>query len=140
LLQVAFSNTFIDMETVLTEEKTCQACRRPIRGRTDKKFCAEACRNNYNNRLKSESTNLVRNINNALGKNRRILEGLYNKNERLCKVSSVELLHSGFHFRYYTHQLITKREDVYYFCYDYGYLPLDNGNFLIVKRKEEYNR
>ena len=56
--------------------KLCLNCNKPVKGRTDKKFCDDYCRNNYNNQLKSNTINLVRNINNALGKNRRILENL----------------------------------------------------------------
>jgi len=28
---------------------------------------------------------------------------------------------------------------VYYFCYDYGYLPLDNGFYMLVSRRTEEN-
>ena len=59
------------------EHKLCLDCHKPVKGRTDKKFCDDYCRNNYNNALKSNTINLVRNINNALGKNRRILEALF---------------------------------------------------------------
>jgi hypothetical protein len=52
------------------------ALRQSFKGRADKKFCDDYCRTNYNNQLKSCENNYVRNINNALGKNRRILEEL----------------------------------------------------------------
>ena len=55
--------------------KSCLLCQKTIRGRSDKKFCNDYCRNVYNNQNKSIQNNLVRNINNALGKNRKILEG-----------------------------------------------------------------
>lgn len=55
-------------------EKTCLACDKPLKGRLDKKFCDDYCRNNYNNRLNSDQSNYVRNVNNILRKNRRILE------------------------------------------------------------------
>jgi hypothetical protein len=47
-----------------------------LHGRADKKFCNDLCRNNYNNQLNSNSYNLVRNINNILRRNRRIIEEL----------------------------------------------------------------
>ena len=56
----------------------CLSCGSTVKGRADKKFCNDYCRNEYNNGLKSSTTNLVRNINNALGKNRRVLETLIN--------------------------------------------------------------
>ncbi|MBL7762218.1 MAG: DUF2116 family Zn-ribbon domain-containing protein, partial [Chitinophagaceae bacterium] len=54
----------------------CLNCGKPLKGRSDKKFCDDSCRNNYNNQLKSIVNNQMRNINNVLGKNRRILESL----------------------------------------------------------------
>ncbi|MEJ7625608.1 MAG: hypothetical protein WKF35_02005 [Ferruginibacter sp.] len=111
--------------------KNCIACNKTLRGRTDKKFCNEYCRNNFNNRLKSDTNNQVRNINHALGKNRRILEKLL-KEEKSHKVSATELLQNGFHFKYFTHQYINKKGVVYLFCYDFGYLPLKNDNYLLV--------
>jgi hypothetical protein len=108
-----------------------------VKGRTDKKFCDDYCRNNYNNQLKSNKINLVRNINNALGKNRRILEGLFADGEEMAKITRDKLLQKGFQFKYITHTYTNKKGNVYFFCYDLGYLSLDNDWFLVVKRKEE---
>jgi len=117
-------------------KKLCLTCEKPIKGRTDKKFCDDYCRNNYNNQLKSASTNLVRNINNALGKNRRILENFFGK-EEMIKTTKDKLLEKGFQFKYVTHTYTNKKGNVYFFCYDLGYLPLENDWYLLVKRKEE---
>jgi predicted nucleic acid-binding Zn ribbon protein len=118
------------------KNKLCLTCSKPIRGRTDKKFCDDYCRNNYNNQLKSSTTNLVRNINNALGKNRRILENFFGK-EDMVKTTKDKLLEKGFQFKYITHTYTNKKGNVYFFCYDIGYLPLENDWYLLVKRKEE---
>lgn len=117
-------------------KKLCLACSKPIKGRTDKKFCDDYCRNNYNNQLKSGTTNLVRNINNALGKNRRILENFFGK-EDMIKTTKDKLLEKGFQFKYITNTYTNKKGNVYFFCYDIGYLPLENDWYLLVKRKEE---
>ena len=122
--------------TADTKAKLCLTCSKPIKGRTDKKFCDDYCRNNYNNQLKSATTNLVRNINNALGKNRRVLESFFGK-EDLTKTTKDKLLEKGFQFKYITHTYTNKKGNVYFFCYDIGYLPLENDWFLLVKRKEE---
>lgn len=116
--------------------KLCLACSKPVKGRTDKKFCDDYCRNNYNNQLKSDTNNLVRNINNALGKNRRILEASLGK-EGMVKIQRDKLLEKGFQFKYSTHTYTNKKGDVYFFCYDLGYLPLENEWYLLVKRKAE---
>lgn len=123
--------------TTVTTIKLCQACNKPVKGRTDKKFCDDYCRNNFNNQLKADSNNLVRNINNALGKNRRILESMISEGEEMAKTSKEKLLEKGFQFKYSTHGYTNKKGNTYFFCYDLGYLPLENDGYLIVKRKEE---
>src|SRR5437868_15191656 len=120
-----------------TETKTCLACGKPLRGRADKRFCDDYCRNSYNNQLKSASNNLVRNINNALGKNRRILESLLSAGEETAKANKEKLQRLGFQFKYMTHTYVTKTGKTYFYCYEYGYLPLENDWYLIVRRKEE---
>ncbi|HRD57918.1 MAG TPA: hypothetical protein PK504_07695 [Ferruginibacter sp.] len=116
--------------------KTCLSCGKPVKGRTDKKFCDDYCRNNFNNQLKSSSSNLVRNINNALSKNRRILEDVIGA-EEMQKTTKEKLLQKGFQFKYQTHLYNNKKGNTYFFCYDMGYLPLENDWYLVVKRKEE---
>jgi hypothetical protein len=116
--------------------KLCLNCHKPVKGRTDKKFCDDYCRNNYNNQLKSTTVNLVRNINNALGKNRRILENLFIPGEEIAKTTRDKLLQKGFQFKYITHTYTNKKGNTYFFCYDIGYLPLESDWYLLVKQKE----
>ncbi len=73
----------------------CLYCGNPVKGRTDKKFCNDYCRNNYNNQLKSKTVNIVRNINNALVKNIRILEGFI-QYEKTTRVPKDRLIENGF--------------------------------------------
>ena len=117
--------------------RLCLNCNKPLKGRTDKKFCDDYCRNNYNNQLKSNTINLVRNVNNALGKNRRILENLFIAGEEMAKTTRNKLLQKGFQFKYITHTYTNKKGNIYFFCYDIGYLPLESEWYLLVKRKEE---
>ena len=119
------------------EPKYCLSCGEPIKGRSDKKFCNDYCRNNYNNQLKSATHSQVRIINNVLAKNRRILQTLLPDDKETVKTNREQLLLKSFSFMYITHTYTTKTGKTYFFCYDYGYLPLDNDWFLIVKKKEE---
>jgi uncharacterized protein YjdB len=116
--------------------KQCLFCSNKITGRTDKKFCNDYCRNAYNNQLKSANSPAVRNINNTLIKNRRILETMLGE-EKMIKQLKEKLLTQGFNFKYFTHNYTNQKGNVYYFCYEYGYLPLEHDWFLIVKRKDE---
>lgn len=120
-----------------TKTRLCPECGEKIVGRIDKIFCSDQCRNTYNNKLNSDANNSVRNINNTLRKNRRILEGL---NVQLDKtmVSKDTLLSQGFNFTYHTHTYTTKRGDIYRFCYEHGYLFLEDKNlYLLVAHKEK---
>ncbi|MBS1509353.1 MAG: hypothetical protein JST86_00815 [Bacteroidetes bacterium] len=120
------------------EEKLCISCGNPVKGRSDKKFCDDYCRASYNNDLNSAVNNFVRNVNHALGKNRRILESLLPNGEATVKTTRDKLIEKGFQLKYHTHQYLTKTGKTYFYCYDYGYLPLENDWYLIVKREENH--
>ncbi|MGB5647007.1 MAG: DUF2116 family Zn-ribbon domain-containing protein [Muriicola sp.] len=122
------------MESWLILEKQCLECGDPIKGRVDKKFCSDYCRNAYNNKLNKDSKNLVRNINNRLRKNYRILDSFALK-EGKTKTTKTRLLDKGFDFDYLTNLYTTKKGTTYYFVYDLGYLPLENDYYMIVKRE-----
>lgn len=118
---------------MIIPNKVCICCEKLIKGRADKKFCNEHCRNNYNNLLNADANNLVRNINHALGKNRRILESFIPTDEEMGKASKEAMLQSGFQFKYFTHIYTNKKGTQYFCCYDYAYLLLENDWYLIVK-------
>lgn len=111
--------------------KNCLECDEKIIGRSDKKFCSDLCRNAYNNKLNSDSTNLVRNTNNSLRKNRRILEEICKEDK--AKTTKKTLVSEGFDFELLTSIRTTQKGSTYRFVYEYGYLDLDNDFFLIVK-------
>ncbi len=114
------------------EEKTCFECGEPLKGRADKKFCDDQCRSNYNNKMNSDVTAEMRNINNILRKNRRILESVVNK-EGWGIISKVKLHESGFSFKYYTQMHETKSGKIYKLCYDFGYAPHENDYLKVIK-------
>lgn len=127
------------MSSISASSRKCLACGTVLKGRADKKFCNDYCRNNYNNEQKAKGgqSPLVRNINNALLKNRKVLEGILPEGEETAKASKDKLQRLGFQFKYLTHIYTTKTGKTYYYYYDYGYLPLDNDWFLIVRKKED---
>lgn len=116
--------------------KNCLACDKPIHGRSDKKFCNDYCRNSYNNQMKTMNSSSMKDINNVLMKNRKILETALGEKE-MEKTTKEKLLQSGLNFKYITHTYTNKKGNTYCFCYEYGYLPLENDWYLIVKRKED---
>ncbi len=122
--------------TTLSPTRTCAACGELLRGRSDKKFCDYDCRNNYNNTVKSNE-HVVRSINNLLRTNRRILKMLLNSTgRRPAIIFQEELLRLGFNFGYYTHSRKRETGRSVFYCYEFGYFMLDNGNYQIVRQAE----
>ncbi|MDL2144062.1 MULTISPECIES: hypothetical protein [Flavobacterium] len=113
--------------------KTCLECSEKIVGREDKKFCSDSCRNAYNNKINKDSTNFMRNVNNKLRKNYRILSEL-NPNGK-SKATRDKMTNKGFDFDFFTNILQTKTGNTYYFLYDQGYRSLDNDYFMLVKKE-----
>ena len=112
--------------------KNCLECGDTIVGREDKKFCSDGRRNAYNNKINKDSNNFMRNINNKLRKNYRILCEL--NTEGKSKTNRTKLLSKGFDFDYFTNILQTKTGNTYYFLYDQGYMALENDYFMLVKK------
>ena len=112
--------------------KSCLECGEKIMGREDKKFCSDGCRNAYNNKINKDSNNLMRNINNKLRKNYRILSEI--NVEGKTKTSRSKLLSKGFDFEFFTNILHTKTGNTYYFLYDQGYMALENEFYVLVRK------
>lgn len=118
----------------MIENRVCPECGDPIHGRIDKKFCSDQCRNTFNNKDKGYSTSYVRKINSILRKNRKIIEDLNPKGK--TKVHKNQLTKKGFDFDYHTNIYTTKTGNTYYFCYEHGYLALENDFYALVTREK----
>ena len=115
-------------------KRTCPVCGETIIGRADKKFCSDQCRNEFNNKQNQDSNCTIRRINYTLRKNRRILEEL--NPEGKAKIVKNKLDNKGFDFRYFTSIYRTKTGNTYYFCYEQGYLPLENNLYALVRKDD----
>ncbi len=106
-----------------------------LRGRLDKKFCDDYCRNTFNNQRNSDQNNLVRNINNTLRRNRRLLETLIPEGAEVKKVRKEHLVMLGFNFKYHTPYFRNQKGQVYCYSYEFGFLELEEEWVLVVKKK-----
>ncbi len=115
------------------------ACGKPVKGRSDKKFCNEYCRNHFNNQRKARHTlnHYVKSVNSILIRNRTILESLLAEDAASIRTSAQKLQLQNFQFSYYTHQQTLSGGKTCYCCYDYGYLPLNNDRYLVMKLADE---
>ena len=111
----------------------CLECGEKIVGRADKKFCDDACRNSFNNKQNSDSTNFMRNVNNKLRKNFRILSSI-NK-EGKTKTTKTKLTSKGFDFDYLTQVVVYKNGAEYKFVYNQGYKFLEDDWILLVRKE-----
>jgi hypothetical protein len=114
----------------------CNHCGAPLNGRRGKRFCKPACRSQYNNILNQTANNTIRNTNNVLARNRRILERELVDGQSSVKISKDNLLFKGFNFKYLTHKGQAKTGKIYTYCYEFGYMALEDDLFLIVREKE----
>lgn len=115
--------------------RECENCKEEIHGRSDKRFCSDYCRNTFHNDQNKDSSNYMRKVNNILRRNRRIL-ARHNPNGK-SKVQGNLLMEEGFNFAFFTNVYETKKGGKYYFCYDQGYIKLDDGWYALVV-KESY--
>ncbi|MBK9256318.1 MAG: hypothetical protein IPM42_12595 [Saprospiraceae bacterium] len=116
------------------EKPKCPECGDEYTGRRDKKFCSDQCRTAFYNRQNSDQSKFMKNINNILRKNRRILMEL--NPDGKTKVTKTDLLDEGFKFAYFTNEYVTKNGNTYRFCYEQGYLRLEDNLYALVIRKE----
>lgn len=120
------------MEPIEKEKRYCLNDGKEIVGRSGKMFCSDNCRNTWNNRQNKDATNLVRNINNRLRKNYRILQEL--NPEDKVKVERKLLKKKGFDFEFFTSFLQAKTGNDYFFVYDQGYSSLDDDFYILIKK------
>jgi hypothetical protein len=76
----------------------------------------------------------MNNVVNLLRKNRRILVELNTTGK--TRVSRDALVKKGFDFNYFTSWYKTKDNATYFYCFEQGYLPIENNWFLLVVKKD----
>ena len=112
----------------------CIFCSKPLSGRSDKKYCNDYCKSEYNNRKKRSTTSFnysIQRINRILIQNRNILCSII-QNHKSIRIDNESLIIKGFHFNFYTHTIQTK-EKIKIFCYDIGYIKRGDAEVIIYK-------
>ncbi|MFH4968740.1 hypothetical protein V8G61_11110 [Gaetbulibacter sp. M240] len=117
--------------------KFCLSCNKELIGRSDKKFCDAQCRSIYHNKNRPQHEITIQKINSALRGNRSLLAHFCPSGK--STVRKDVLAQSGYQFELFTH-IYPFKKGVYYFCYDYAFLPIkdDKGieKMLIVKQQD----
>jgi predicted nucleic acid-binding Zn ribbon protein len=137
------------MESAMLTSKTCLNCGDNVGpGRKDKKYCSEACKTEYNNKLQEQKRDakkpqqepslptFIGDIQQILIKNREILDKCLGENDSR-RVEKRDLEGRGFNFKYITSQAPTLADKAYCFCYELGYKEVENDRIVIVRRERE---
>jgi hypothetical protein len=115
-------------------ERLCLCCNKIIEGRIDKLFCSTYCKTSFHylkNKINEQTRfNLV---DKQLKRNRNILKHLHKSGKTTILQS--ELIDKGFDPNYFTNYWKNDNNDVYLFCYEYGFLTIGISNknkYLII--------
>jgi len=79
----------------------------------------------------------MRNVQNILRRNRRILSELNQEEE--TTVHRNQLTARGYNFEFHTNSQTTTDGKQYYYCFEHGYLALENDYYKLVKREDPYS-
>ena len=115
----------------------CLACKKELKGRTDKKFCDAQCRSAYHNTSRPSHELSIQRINSDLRRNRSLLAHFCPSGK--STVDKEVLSNLGYRFDIFTH-IFPFTTGTYFFCYEYGYLPiLEKGTEkMLIVHKQEY--
>ena len=125
----------LNHQDMVTEKRYCKVCGEEIHGRRDKQYCSDYCRSTQYQSVNADITGFMRRVNYTIRKNRSILSHVNTKGK--SKVHRNKLIELGMNFNYFTNVYRTKAGKTYYFCYDQGYLELEDDYYALVV-KEEY--
>jgi hypothetical protein len=117
--------------TETTQQPACLYCGNALKGRTDKKFCNELCRNAFNNGKKTAERKSIQQVDQSLKRNRKILATIIEDSE-IAIVDKFSLVKMGFDSKYHTHQLVNRKNETYKYCYDLGWKEIDGGLKVMI--------
>ena len=109
----------------------CLECQTPIVGRSDKRFCSDICRVRHHNKLSASFNSLKRQTHIILNQNRKILKKINDLG--IKTISKKDLINHNFNFDYHTSVFHSPVNEIYYYCYDYGYCQLADNKLLVIK-------
>mgnify|MGYP002146781132 FL=1 len=101
------------------ETRKCTRCEKTIIGRSDKRFCSDACRIDYHNQQRRELYEGRKHIHQTINRNRQVLQSLYERGALV--LTQEELLANGFSFSGIT-GIACEKSHLELFCYDFRIL------------------
>ena len=100
-------------------ERRCLRCGKPLKGRSDKKFCNDDCRTDYHNDRRRAREKELRAVNRILSNNWKILSAQLREGHR--DVPAGDLSARNFNFDIYTASRLLFPGRRIYWCYNCSY-------------------
>jgi len=122
-------------------KRVCPECNNEVIGRTDKIFCSVKCKSIHQYEKSQKENTFYFSVDKQLKSNRKILKR-YNKSG-FTTIRKGVLLEEGFNPNFFTHYWKNQKNDVYLFCYDFGFLKTTkNGvtKYVIVQWQDYMNQ
>lgn len=116
------------------EKKFCLSCGTYLSGRSDKKFCDDACRTSFHNRGRQEKSDIFRETDSILRLNRRILSGMVEQQQKL-RLNSKQLLSAGFRPDYVTRIASDSGGSIVRYYYEFGLRRLSASEVEVFRLK-----
>ena len=121
--------------------RICPVCGSELKGRRDQIYCSANCKSaaQYENRIINEE--LFFRIDKQLKINRKVLKKYNRKGS--TKLRAETLFQEGFNPNFFTHFWKNNKNQVYLFCYEYGFLKLkdkENEKYLLIQWQEYMNK
>lgn len=124
------------METLIRICKFCENSINLLKGRKDRLFCDETCKNRYHNTQIYEEQQEIKRVQLILKRNRRVLKKMFVRKDRDL-LDKIVLLKEGFEFDYHTHFVTSKiKKNQFTFCFDYGYRSVGEDRYKVIKAFE----
>jgi hypothetical protein len=122
-------------KTYLVSYMKCKICNNLVKGRSDKKFCSQRCKNYYHINLRKVTAIAVKDIDIILHRNRSILLEVLGKNLLQKKVPRILLEKKKFNFKYTTHWHINSKNKTFFWVYDFGWMSFSDDEILLVRKR-----
>lgn len=107
------------------EKRKCPICKKEIKGRSDKKYCSQECKNAYHSRLINYTNKSTVKVDKILHRNYAILVELLGRKQYL-ETTKNQLEEKGFVFHYCTSTYKNTQNKQCYYIYDYLWFELRN--------------
>ena len=116
-------------------KRFCLACKKELKGRSDKKFCDSQCRSTYHNTNRPSHEFTIQSINSDLRRNRSLLAHFCPSGK--STVEKEVLVKLGFRFELFTH-IFPFNSGTYFFCYEYLHIIEKGIEKMMIVQKQAY--